>query len=400
MSFEDSIQQALKLMPRHREASSRRASSLGLDDLIDEARAQGQLDSGALDLLLMGTRYRARALRSLKEFLKGKPLKPREIEDLLVLIFASLLSRDKMPAPVQLNTFVEIAGKSFGVHLKGLVNAWGRQTLRDRENFERERREHPSDWLPQAWRDRWAKHPTLLEEAARRGFERPEAGVSAFDASLEFSRRPFSEWQERAPFQAMDPGSWDLVRWIDTELGNTATPNFLDACAAPGGKFIALSLLRAQHGGLKVALGTDSKFPRLQRLKENLSAWQGKLKGDVQTQVLAWGEDEIPESIRQRTWDLVLADLPCSGSGTLHTRPDLLDRNPFERLETLQAIQARILAALSELRPRHLFVSICSVDPIEIDFVSRCLKRDPSFRSWDRAHSSAEPREGLTAWRL
>lgn len=387
-------------MPRHREQASRRAALLGLDDLIDEARSQGRLDSGALDLLLMSTRYRSRALVMLKDFLKGKEPRPAELEDLLVVIFASLLSRDKMPAPVQLNTFVEIAGKRFGPHVKAIVNAWGRSVLRARDELDRERSEKASAWLPSLWRERWKKHPALVERAARMSFERPDPGVWAFGRNLSLAKKPLSEWQADGHFQAMDPGSWKLVTWIDTELGDAKTETFLDACAAPGGKFIALSLLRRSHG-LKTSFASDAKFARLERLKENVAAWKTELPVELRSEVVVWGEDKTPASVDAKTWDLVLADLPCSGSGTLHTRPDLLDQNPFQRLEALKKTQASILESLRALKPRHLFVSICSVDPEEVDSVSKVLGAEPSFRSWDDGSANGtDVCEGLTAWHL
>jgi len=398
MSFERSIHQALRLMPRHRANTSRRANSLGLDDLIDEARERDELDSGALDLLLMGTRFRARALKELASFLKGKDPKPAELEDLFVLVFASLLSRDRMPAPVQLNTFVEITGKTFGPHLKGLVNAWGRQLLRSREALETERSQDPATWLPDNLRRRWKNHPALLAEAARRSFARPEPGVWAFGTELKLKKKALSEWQQEAPFQAMDPGSWRLVEWIHSTLGNTTTSTFLDACAAPGGKFIALSLLRRKQGLLR-ALATDSKYPRLQRLERNIAAWKERLAPDTSSTVLAWGEDSTPNDVATPSWDLVLADLPCSGSGTLHTRPDLLDRDPFERLDSLSVIQQKIIASLRTLKIQDLFVSVCSVDPEEIRALSQALGKEPDFSSWAES-AGDEEREGLTAWHL
>ena len=398
MSFERSILQALQLMPKHRERASKRAATLGLDDLIDEARERGELGAGALDLLLMGTRFRARALKALSVFLKGKPTKPRELEDLFVLCFASLLSRDRMPAPVQLNTFVETTARTFGPHMKGLMNAWGRHVLRQQAEFESERETSPTSWLPEVWLARWHKSPKLLDEAARRSFARPEAGISAFDTSLKLERKPLADWQAAPPFQAMDPGSWKLLEWIDARLADTRTENFLDICAAPGGKFIALSMLRKKHG-LKKSVATDAKFPRLERLKSNVQTWANSLPEGIETRVLVWGEDETPAEWKSETWDIVLADLPCSGSGTLHTRPDLLDKDPFERLESLMKIQKQILTSLRTLRIKDLFVSICSVDPEEIRFVSQCLGSEPQFSSWGDG-SPAHPMEGLTAWHL
>jgi 16S rRNA (cytosine967-C5)-methyltransferase len=402
MRFEDSITAAMRLMPRHRVRTSRRASSIGLDDLIDEARERDDLDAGTLDLLLMGYRYRPRALAYLKKFLKGRAPKPLELEDLLVLCFASLLSRDKMSPALQVNSFVEVAARCFSPHLKGVVNAFARQVLRDAQQIEDDRKTHAELWLPQSLAERWRANPELLQEAARRLVQRPSAGVWALNENLNFEKKPLQELRDQGSFQAMDPGSWALVTWIDATLGAQSTETLLDACAAPGGKFVALTLLRQPHG-LKKSVATDAKFPRLERLKHNLTHWSSKLKPNIVAQTFAWGEDEIPAAWRSQRWDLVLADLPCTGSGTFHTRPDLLDRDPFERLESLRQIQEAILRALQELQFRDLFVSICSCDPEEVRSISQILKVEPRFCSWDPASENpavSDECEGLTGWHL
>ncbi|MEO5668662.1 MAG: hypothetical protein ABIR96_11435, partial [Bdellovibrionota bacterium] len=130
-----------------------------------------------------------------------------------------------------------------------------------------------------------------------------------------------------------------------------------------------------------------------------VGAWKGLLPENIETRVIAWGEDEIPTDLSSRRWDIVLADLPCSGSGTLHTRPDLLDQNPFERLDSLKSIQEKIITSLRLLDAKDLFVSICSVDPEEIRNLSRLLGKDPNFSSWNDGSQELE-REGLTAWHL
>ncbi len=403
MRFEDSIASALRLMPRHRESAGKRASTLGLDDLIDELRSRESLDGGTLDLLFMGYRYRARALRRLGEFLKGKAPKPRAFEDLLVLAFASLMSRDKMSPALQVDSFVEVTGKLFGTHLKGVMNAWARQILRETSALETERSENPEAWLPQELRGRWSSHPKLLHETARRVLRRPAAGVWGFDRSLEFHKKALSEWKEHGAFQAMDPGSWRLVRWIDHELQSEKVENFLDACAAPGGKFVALGQGFIRRG-LRKAVATEAKYPRLERLKENLRMWGEPLSSITDARVLAWGSDDVPGEWKSMSWDVILADLPCSGSGTFHTRPDLLSSSAFERLESLKQIQAAIVKSLQELSWRHLFVSICSNDPEEVSALAKILGEKASFESWTctpaRGAEQDEDCEALTAWHL
>jgi 16S rRNA C967 or C1407 C5-methylase (RsmB/RsmF family) len=396
------ILDALPLMPRHRE-DSRRSSSIGLDELLDDLRSVKDLDSGTLDLVLMGYRFRARALKEIEAFLKGKRLKPLALEDLLVLCFGSLLTRNKTPYALQVNNFVEASARRFGVHTKVLVNAFARGLLRKLDSLLKEFEKNRVSWLPDSLQKRWAAYPSHLQNLSQRCFERPESGFYAFfvdvdkDATLKHERRTLEEWKkleaEGGTFQAMDLGSWLLLSWMQREMSGRDAKFILDACAAPGGKCIALSML---YPKAKI-LATESKFPRLQRLKSNLERWGCK---NVQTQIFEWGVDnqaEVPNPWNQNL-DLILADLPCSGSGTLHTRPDLLSEDLESRVNSLLPVQQKILEELLSLKAKDLFVSLCSVDPIEIENISKILKTEPSFASWQIPDAGLA--EGLSGWHI
>jgi 16S rRNA (cytosine967-C5)-methyltransferase len=66
-------------------------------------------------------------------------------------------------------------------------------------------------------------------------------------------------------------------------------------------------------------------------------------------------------------FDRVLADPPCSGLGTLQSRPDLRWRTTPERITATAAIQARVLeAAAAVVRPGGMLVySVCTISRAE-----------------------------------
>ncbi len=170
----------------------------------------------------------------------------------------------------------------------------------------------------------------------------------------------------------------------------------LDACAAPGGKLIALHQLLKQRNVDAHFFATEAKFKRLERLKENIKRWN--LDSKIQTALYTWGdnpESDYPES----DFDLILADLPCTGTGTLHTRPDLLLEDISSRVTSLELIQTRIL---NSLIPRlsaggKLAVSLCSVDPAELKQVDQALRHFncETFTSFDSDDQKIV--EGITA---
>jgi 16S rRNA (cytosine967-C5)-methyltransferase len=69
--------------------------------------------------------------------------------------------------------------------------------------------------------------------------------------------------------------------------------------------------------------------------------------------------------------DRVLVDPPCSGLGTLQSRPDLRWRTSPERIAELAPQQARILAAgAAPTRPGgRLVYSVCTISRAESDDV-------------------------------
>ncbi len=132
--------------------------------------------------------------------------------------------------------------------------------------------------------------------------------------------------------------------------------DILDVCAAPGGKTTALA--RRFPTARVTALERDPR--RAERLKANLQA-----RGTTATVHVA---DAAPWLLAtDQTFDLILLDAPCSGSGTLQKHPELTWIGDSLQVHRLQGAQARLLeAALSRLRPGGLLIyAVCSWFPEE-----------------------------------
>ena len=130
----------------------------------------------------------------------------------------------------------------------------------------------------------------------------------------------------------------------------------LDACAAPGGKTTALA--RRWPQAKLLALEADAR--RARRLEENLSIRRVDAQVEVAESV-SW----LRES--SETFDLILLDAPCSGSGTLRKHPELAwigDRLDVARLVRNQ--RALLEAAIPRLAPGGLLIyAVCSWLPQE-----------------------------------
>ena len=80
-------------------------------------------------------------------------------------------------------------------------------------------------------------------------------------------------------------------------------------------------------------------------------------------------------------YDLVLADVPCSGSGTWRRDPEGKWRLTPERLDELCAIQAGILDEIAPMARRHIGYMTCSVLAEECqDQIAAFLDRTPGWR--------------------
>ena len=143
----------------------------------------------------------------------------------------------------------------------------------------------------------------------------------------------------------------------------------LDACAAPGGKSIAAAL-----EGAKV-LSCDVNASRLARCSENYQ----RLKLDIPTRQLD-ATEYCPDF--HETFDAVIADVPCSGSGVIRRHPEIRKRS-LQEVEELLSLQSRILDNLAEyVRPGGtLLYSTCSVLQDENEKqLAAFLERKPVFR--------------------
>lgn len=110
----------------------------------------------------------------------------------------------------------------------------------------------------------------------------------------------------------------------------------LDACAAPGGK--TLALLEKQPRLDLLALDSDAQ--RLQRVSDNLA--RGKLAASVLTADAGAPEDWWDG----RVFDVILLDAPCSATGVIRRHPDIKRLRRAEDIGALAAQQDRLLDAL------------------------------------------------------
>jgi|SRR6185295_12936912 len=332
------------------------------------------------------------------------PLVPRgweavapELKEVLRLGAFQLTALDRVPAHAAVDTSVELAKESGGARAGGFVNAVLRRLGRPAAQPEETRAEsaaerlaressHPT-WLVERWVERFGPgeteallrwnntRPRLILQPARGtldALERRwrEAGIAvmpaAFGAGLLTDRtRPQDlPGYVEGDFIVQDPAQALLAWFADLPPGATV----YDACAAPGGKAIALGRTAAR------LVAGDAGRARVRRLAENLRrAGSGR-------------EHPVVADARQpplRGADVVLVDAPCLGTGTFARHPDARWRVRPDALAALADRQAELLdgAAAAVLPGGLLVYSTCSLEPEENQRqVERFLSRHPEFR--------------------
>ena len=149
----------------------------------------------------------------------------------------------------------------------------------------------------------------------------------------------------------------------------------LDACAAPGGKSCHLAELVGPEGRV-VAVDLHAR-------KAQVIAEAAARLGHAQVEARAADATLPLPGEGPGGFDLVLADAPCSGLGTLRRHPEVKLRRTALDVARLAELQARLLRALAGyVKPGGLLVyALCTYTPEEVDEnLARFLEGHPEFR--------------------
>jgi 16S rRNA (cytosine967-C5)-methyltransferase len=172
--------------------------------------------------------------------------------------------------------------------------------------------------------------------------------------------------------------------------------HILDCCAAPGGK-TAVIADRNPHASITAV----ELHPHRSRLLRKLLSTRhpSSEAGASNIAVVTADSRDLPFAAK---FDRVLADVPCSGTGTLSRNPEIKWRLKLEDLADMQGSQLAILrSAMTQVADGgRLIYSTCSLEKEENeDVIDRVLSEDTSLRAVHcRAELDRLQQEGDLIW--
>lgn len=311
------------------------------------------------------------------------------------------LMETRVPQHAAVNETVTLAGRA-----KGLVNAILRRFLREREILQEHlatqplsiRESHP-DFLVQRWERRLGVEATLsllawdnsappltlrINRLAGAAAEALAAvpGVQSHSQHERFPGMLLADhldpaWIADGLCYVQDASTLEACLLLNPQPGERV----LDACAAPGGKSAFLAQLMLNSGDLVAA---DSNPERLRKLGGNL----GRLHvTNTRFTLIDWLRTDTASPaalslLREKPFDAILADVPCSNTGVLRRRVDArwrLEPADFQRMPRIQSTIVDSLVPL--LAPGgRLVYSTCSIEQEENEHVvASLLDRHPGL---------------------
>ena len=178
------------------------------------------------------------------------------------------------------------------------------------------------------------------------------------------------------------PGYADGFFYVQDRAARTAVEiaapmpgmRVLDACACPGGKSFAAALRMQNRGHILSCDIHDKKLQLLRRGADRLGI------GIIETRAM---DARVFDPALENSFDLVIADVPCSGFGVIAKKPEIRTKAP-ESLRGLPEIQFAILENLCRyVRPGGaLLYSTCTIFPAENEApVQRFLDSHGEYRA-------------------
>ncbi len=355
--------------------------------LAEAAERLGAADRGLCYEIVLGVLRRRMLLDRWIDALTAGRRIDQEVRAILQAALYQIHFLDRVPAHAAVNDAVNLTSRAKKTSAKGFVNAVLRRfqngvpEIEFADALDRLATEssHPR-WLVERWVSRFG------EEAARELVESDNtAPVGEFRWTLRTTdavKRALSDQDapNRAEFLRelaangkiyfQDRGSQLVAGSLSLRPGE----RFLDVCAAPGGKTTLAALVCPQAW----FVAGDMPESRVAALAANI-----RRQGASFVNVVRF-DAARPLPFPDESFDAVLVDAPCSGTGTIRHNPEIRYRLRESDLDGFALKQLAMLANASKMvrKGGRLIYSTCSLEREENEEVAHAfLAQTPEFSS-------------------
>ena len=380
-----------------------------LDKLLEHELRTGGLshqDKALLTELVNGvTRWLSKLDWVLTGFYHGefdKCMTP--VKNAMRIALYQVMFLNKIPHAAAINESVEIIKRIKDEKSAGIVNAVLRNITRNLDNIRYPNQDedmvwflsvmysHPK-WMVKRWMDRWGIEFT--EELLKANVSRPSitlrvnglhTDVNSVETWLEEQSIPFTKSMQHgnsllvsslrditssemfaSGHIAIQDASASMAAYL-----SQAKPGMrvIDLCSAPGGKAFYVAELMKNEGSIIALDKYEAKLRFLHDGAERLGITIVEAKtGDART-------------FQSEQSDIVLADVPCTGFGTLSKKPDIKWKREADDITKLIPLQRDILKnAASLVKPGGTIIySTCTIESEENqDNIAWFLQEFPEF---------------------
>lgn len=294
--------------------------------------------------------------------------------------------------------------------IRGFVNAVLSNIAKNKTQLPNPSKEHPlyyfsikysfPEWLILRWFTRWNFEE--LEELLKASNARPPLTIRinplkvSRDNFLEYLRKEEVPLAERCPyspygivlkdfkgkvselkgfpfgwFSVQDSASQIVTLLLDPKPGE----KILDACAGVGGKTTHIAELtenKAQIWAFELYLW------RIEKLRENF-----RRLGLKEPRLIVGDAVEKIKTLKIKSFDKILIDAPCTGTGVMRKHPDIKWARSEKDLKEIPSRQLRLLEGLSPYLKKGgiLVYATCSLEPEENEkVINAFLNKHPEFK--------------------
>ncbi len=384
-------------------------SNITVNSMLKESGMTG-VNSAFVSALVYGVLEKQITLDYIIKQYSNLPMRKIEAKTLIILRMGiyQMLFMDKVPDSAAVNECVKIAKKKGLMKSCGFINAVLRNFIRGDKKYklpsEDEKEKYLSvkyscpEKLVMHWIESYGYNVTLEMLKSLEGRPPVSVKVNTLKTTWEelseiFAKEGVFAEKNSVPdslnikfsgsienLQSYKNGYFHVQDGAGTLCSVIASPKpgdvVYDICSAPGGKAFSMAELMENSGELFCFDLYEHKLRLIKKGAERLGI-------DIISTAIKDGTKPSDSKLKQA--DVILCDVPCSGTGILRRKPEIRYKdNDYE--ENLTDIQYKILSESAKLLKKggRLVYSTCTLNPSENgDIIKRFLSENKDFHGGD-----------------